>query len=82
VNYPQERRFDVWADLRIFGQPAEVQAIEACPDCSGPSYYDITLHVPTSMTPGIKTFAVWAGPLYAGPNAHGADATASISIVQ
>ena len=82
VNYPQERRFDVWADLRIFGQPAEVQAFEACPACSGPPWaYVIKLHVPASITPGVKTFAVWAGPLYAGPNTHGADTTASIEIV-
>jgi hypothetical protein len=81
VNYPQERRFDVWADLRIFGQPAESQALEACPGCSGPPGYNITLHVPAGITRGVKTFAVWAGPLYAGPNTHGADATASIEIV-
>jgi hypothetical protein len=83
VNYPQEQRFDVWADLRIFGQPAEVQAVPACSGCSGgpPWGYVIELHIPANITPGVKTFAVWAGTIYAGPNEHRADTTASIEIL-
>jgi hypothetical protein len=80
VNYPQEGSFDVWADLRIFGQPAEVQAIRACSGCSGPPWtYNLALHVPANMTPGVKTFAVWA--TNASAKEHRADTTASLEIV-
>jgi hypothetical protein len=79
VNYPQENSFDVWADLRIFGQPAQVQAIRACSGCSGsPWAYVVALHVPANMTPGVKTFAVWVG---GSGTEHRADTTASLEVV-
>lgn len=79
VNYPEDQLFYVWADLRVFGAPAEVEASRACSGCSGPPWtYNFGLRVPANMTPGVKTFAVWATG--AGAKEHMADTTASIEI--
>ena len=76
ANYPQDTRFGVWADLQVFGGPAEVQGVPI----NGGSPSTIQVHVPATMTPGVKTFAVWASNVYAA-NAHGVDTTASIEII-
>jgi hypothetical protein len=78
TNYPQENSFSVWADLRIFGQPAEVLANRPCSGCGPPWTYDFALHVPANMTPGVKTFAVWV----TSGAAHRADTTASLTVAQ
>jgi hypothetical protein len=78
VNYPQEQFFYVWADLRIFGEPAEVQASRPCSGCGPPFAHNFDLHLPANMSPGVKTFAVWATGF--GGMEHLADTTASIEI--
>jgi hypothetical protein len=66
---------DVRADLRIFGGHAE-QALPKCPACGDPPTFDLDLHVPADITPGVKTFAVWV------TDAQGrADTTATVEIV-
>jgi hypothetical protein len=78
VNYPKEQFFYVWADLHIFGEPAEVQASRPCSGCGPPFWYNFDLRVPGNMTPGVKTFAVWVTGF--GAKEHLADATASIEV--
>ena len=49
-----------FADLRIFGGRAQ-SGIPSCPACGfPPRTFDLDLHIPTDMTPGVKTFTVWA----------------------
>jgi hypothetical protein len=66
-----------FADLRMFGGRAE-HGLPECPACGAPPRtFGMDLHVPADMTPGIKTFPVWA------TDAQGrrGDATASIEIL-
>lgn len=74
---PASTEIRAFADLRMFGG-REQSGIVMCPACGGPPRtFDLDLHVPTDMAPGIKTFAVWA------TDAQGrrADTTASFEVV-
>jgi hypothetical protein len=70
----------VKADLHIFGGPADPPfGFPECPACGGqPWTFDIDLHIPADMTPGVKTFAVWVTN---SVNGHRADTTATIEVV-
>jgi len=65
-----------FADLHIFGKAVEV--IPRCPACGGPPWtFDMDVDVPADMTPGMKTFPIWATDSLG----HTAANTASIEIV-
>ena len=50
----------VYADRSIFGGAAQSGVVK-CPACGGPPWtFDLDLRIPPNMTPGVKTFAVWA----------------------
>ena len=75
---PQENNFQVGADLRIFGGPANA-GFPRCPACGGPPWtWDLDVRIPSDSTPGVKTFAVWA----TDPAGRRVDTTASLQIVQ
>ena len=74
---PTSTNISTFADLRMFGGPAEL-AIPKCPACGGPPWtFDLDVHVPADISPGVKTFPIWA------TDAQGrrTDTTASIEIV-
>ena len=56
---PSSTDLQAFADLRAFGSLAEF-ALVRCPACGAPRVFDLDLHVPADMTPGTKTFTVWA----------------------
>jgi hypothetical protein len=69
--------FQAFADLRQFGGPAE-SAIPACTACGSPGKtFDLDLRIPQDMTPGRKTFVVWA----TDPRGQRAEASAVLEIV-
>jgi hypothetical protein len=54
---PSVRAF---ADLRMFRGHAESELVE-CPACGPPPWeFDVDVHIPSDMSPGPKTFNVWA----------------------
>jgi hypothetical protein len=77
VSDTPSRTYAVKADLRIFGGPAEFR-FPQCPACGGPPWtFDIDLHIPADMTPGVRSFPVWV------TDAEGrrAETTAAVDIV-
>ena len=69
--------FQAFADLRLFGGTA-ASAIAPCPACGSPGKtFDLDLHVPAAMTPGSKTFAIWA----TDANGQRAETSAVLDIV-
>jgi len=73
---PASNTSSAFADLHIFGEA--VETVERCPACGGPPWtFDMDVDVPADMSPGVKTFPIWA--IDAG--GHRADSTASIEIV-
>ena len=72
---PPSTNIRAFADERVFGRSA-LAGIPMCPACGGPTF-DLDLNVPVDITPGVKTFPIWA------TDAQGrrADTTASIQIV-
>jgi hypothetical protein len=57
-NYPVSQDFTMYADLREFGLSAAVW-LPPCHPCGGTGF-DLDLHVPASMTPGVKKIPVLA----------------------
>jgi hypothetical protein len=55
---PPSADLHAFADLRMFGGLAQSGIVE-CPACGG-WIFDLDLHIPPDMSPGEKTFAVWA----------------------
>ena len=69
--------FQAFADLRLFGGSA-ASAIAPCPACGSPGKtFDLDLHVPAAMSPGSKTFAIWA----TDANGRRAETSAVLDIV-
>jgi hypothetical protein len=57
---PRSTGLRAFADLRVFGRGAEAGII-TCAACGGPPItFDLDLRIPANMSPGAKTFAVWA----------------------
>lgn len=57
---PSSSGIRAFADLRMFGGPAD-SGIVRCPACGLPPYvFDLDVRIPSDMSPGEKTFAVWA----------------------
>jgi hypothetical protein len=74
---PGSNSFSVRVDYRVFGGPADV-VVPACPACGGPPWtFDLDVIIRPDVTPGVKTFPVWATDA-AG---HRADTTATLEIV-
>lgn len=57
---PSSSGVRAFADLRIFGGRADA-GIVACTACGPPPYvFDLDVRIPSDISPGEKTFAVWA----------------------
>ena len=77
VTHPARNSFSVRADLRIFGGPADV-IFPQCPACGGPPWtFDLDLNIRPDVTPGVKTFLVWA----TDADGSRAETTAAVEIV-
>jgi hypothetical protein len=74
---PTSNSSDAFADLSVFGG-ASAQRVSRCPACGGPPWtFDMDLDIPGDMSPGLKTFPIWA----IDPRGNRADGTASIEVV-
>src|SRR5262249_57118152 len=73
---PNNPTVGVYADRSMFGDGAQSGVVK-CSACGGPPWtFDLDLRIPANMTPGVKTFAVWA--IYA--DGSRAETTASIEL--
>ena len=74
---PPSTNTSAYADLRVFGGPADL-TIPSCPACGGPPWtFDLDIRIPADISPGVKSFPVWA----TDAQGRNAGSTASIQIV-